>query len=108
MGGSRASRLAAVAPARLAPDPRAGRDAAPVPPGIDCVVVDPNAPALDGLAAALIEALPEERRLAAARRAPALREPLAHRLIQEVAFANAQFALVTNLPTLLPGVGTAA
>jgi hypothetical protein len=83
--------------------------AVPVPAGIGYVVVDPNAPDLDEqLAAALIEALPEERRLAAARRAPALREPLAHRLIQEVAFANAQFALVTNLPALLPGVGTAA
>src|SRR5262249_26435265 len=55
--------------------------AVPVPPGIDYVVVDPGAPDLDELVAALIEALPEERRLAAARRAPALREPLAHRLI---------------------------
>jgi hypothetical protein len=84
-------------------------DAVAVPAGVDYVIVDPAAPDLDEqLAAALIEALPEERRVAAARRAPALREPLAHRLIQEVAFANAQFALVTNLPTLLPGVGTAA
>jgi hypothetical protein len=52
--------------------------------------------------------LPEDRRLAAARAFPRLRRPLARRVIHETALANAQFALVANLPTLVPGVGTAA
>ncbi len=82
---------------------------APPPAGATYVVVDLADPAEEEqLAGAVIEALPEDRRLAAAREAPPLREPLARRLVQEVAFANAQFALATNLPTLLPGVGTVA
>jgi|SRR5581483_538140 len=82
---------------------------APLPAGAAYVVVEPADPSEEEqLASALIEALPEDRRLAAAREAPTLRAPLARRLIQEVSFANAQFALVTNIPTLLPGFGTAA
>jgi hypothetical protein len=81
----------------------------PLPAGAAYVAVDPVDPSEEEqLASAIIEALPEDRRLAAAREAPTLRAPLARRLIQEVSFANAQFALVTNIPTLLPGLGTAA
>jgi hypothetical protein len=73
------------------------------------LAIDPTAPPTDErLGLALIDALPDERRLGAARHAPALRAPLAHLLIHEAAFANAQFALVTNLPAFLPGVGGVA
>jgi uncharacterized protein (DUF697 family) len=73
------------------------------------VLVDPDAPAPDDqLAPALLAALPAERRIAAARRAPFLRAPLARQLLLETAFANAQFALMANLPALLPGVGSVA
>ena len=87
-----------------------------VPPGthptetdLAFLPVDPAAPPTDErLGLALIDALPDERRLGAARHAPALRAPLARLLIHESSFANAQFALVTNLPTFLPGVGGVA
>jgi uncharacterized protein (DUF697 family) len=87
-----------------------------VPPGATAteadlafLAVDPAAPPADErLGLALLDALPDQRRLGAARHAPALRAPLARLLIHEAAFANAQFALMTNLPAFLPGVGGAA
>jgi uncharacterized protein (DUF697 family) len=82
---------------------------APSEPDLSFLAADAAAPPTDErLGLALVDALPDERRLGAARAAPALRAPLARLLIHEAAFANAQFALVTNLPTLLPGVGGAA
>ncbi|HZS02747.1 MAG TPA: hypothetical protein VFE37_28805 [Chloroflexota bacterium] len=86
-----------------------------VPPGaqpseadLAFLAVDPAAlPTDERLGLALIDALPDQRRLGAARHAPALRAPLARLLIHESSFANAQFALMTNLPTFLPGVGGA-
>jgi uncharacterized protein (DUF697 family) len=72
-------------------------------------IVGPGSDAADEhLIVALIEALPLERRLGAARMAPPLRAPLARQLILESSFANAQFALMTNLPAFLPGAGSAA
>jgi hypothetical protein len=87
-----------------------------VPPGAHPTEADLAFLAVDAAAAptderlglALIDALPDQRRLGAARHAPALRAPLARLLIHEASFANAQFALVTNLPTFLPGVGGVA
>ena len=77
--------------------------------GVPYVAVEMEAPDADEqLETAFLEALPEDRRLAAGRRFPPLRPMLARQLVQEAAFANAQFALVTNLPSLLPGPGTAA
>jgi uncharacterized protein (DUF697 family) len=82
---------------------------APSVPDLPYLAVDPTAPPTDErLGLALLDALPDQRRLGAARHAPALRAPLARMLIHEAAFANAQFALMTNLPTFLPGVGGVA
>src|SRR5205823_2226377 len=81
----------------------------PTQPDLKYLAVDSIAPPTDErLGLALLEALPDERRLGAARHAPALRAPLARLLIHEAAFANAQFALMTNLPTFLPGAGGVA
>jgi uncharacterized protein (DUF697 family) len=87
-----------------------------LPPGTEAgapdtphmVVSAHEAPHEDRLTVALIEALPLDRRLGAARMAEPLRAPLARQLVLESAFANAQFALMTNLPAFLPGAGTAA
>jgi uncharacterized protein (DUF697 family) len=82
-----------------------------VPPatGTPYLTLESQAPETDPrLLQALIDALPEQRRIAAARACPPLRRPLSLRLTQEAAFANAQLALMTNLPSLLPGAGTAA
>jgi uncharacterized protein (DUF697 family) len=87
-----------------------------VPPGqpptradLPFLAVDPAAPPTDErLGLALLDALPDQRRLGAARHAPPLRAPLTRMLIHEASFANAQFALMTNLPAFLPGVGGAA
>jgi uncharacterized protein (DUF697 family) len=81
----------------------------PAEPELKYLTVDPAAPPTDErLGLALIDALPDQRRLGAARHVPALRAPLARLLTHEAAFANAQFALMTNLPSFLPGVGGAA
>ena len=87
-----------------------------LPPGAEVAALDTphmvvpphEAPPDDRLAVALIEALPLDRRLGAARMSEPLRAPLARQLVLETAFANAQFALMTNLPAFLPGAGTAA
>lgn len=80
----------------------------PSPPGGGYVLVDPAAPALDEqLALTLLDATPSERRLAFGRACLPLRGPLARQLCQETAMANAQFALLANLPAALPGVGIA-
>ncbi|HZU07342.1 MAG TPA: hypothetical protein VFB73_15370 [Chloroflexota bacterium] len=87
-----------------------------VPPGLEpslagvtYLVADPHDRALDlRLAGGLFEALPPERQVAAGRACAALRAPFARRLTQETALANARFALVANLPALLPGLGMAA
>jgi uncharacterized protein (DUF697 family) len=80
----------------------------PSPPGGAYVLVDPTAPALDEqLALALLDAIPSERRLAFGRACSPLRGPLARQLCQETALANAQFALLANLPAALPGIGVA-
>jgi uncharacterized protein (DUF697 family) len=81
----------------------------PTAPDLHYLAVDPALPPTDErLGLALLDALPDQRRLGAARHAPALRAPLARMLIHEASFANAQFALMTNLPTFLPGVGGVA
>jgi uncharacterized protein (DUF697 family) len=83
--------------------------ARPTVPELKYLPVDPHAPPPDErLGLALLDALPDQRRLGAGRAAPPLRAPLARLLIHEAAFANAQFALMTNVPAFLPGVGGAA
>ena len=82
---------------------------APTVPDVHYLAVESAAPPSgERLGLALLDALPDQRRLGAARHAPALRAPLAGMLIHEASFANAQFALMTNLPTFLPGVGGVA
>ncbi|HEY1013282.1 MAG TPA: hypothetical protein VGE07_11295 [Herpetosiphonaceae bacterium] len=54
------------------------------------------------LAAAVIEGLPEELRLAAARRLPGLRGALAADLINGVALTNATYAFTSGLPEMIP------
>jgi uncharacterized protein (DUF697 family) len=57
-----------------------------------------------GLASTLLDLL-GSRSLALAREVPGLREPLAERLIRDTSRANAQFALLSTLPTWIPLVG---
>lgn len=54
------------------------------------------------LAAAIIEGLPEELRLAAARRLPGLRSALAASLINGVSLSNATYAFTSGLPEMIP------
>ncbi|MBX5490720.1 MAG: hypothetical protein IRZ14_06140 [Chloroflexi bacterium] len=80
----------------------------PSPPGGGYVVVDPAAPeSEEQLALTVLDATPSERKLALGRACLPLRGPLARQLCQETAMANAQFALLANLPAALPGVGAA-
>lgn len=60
----------------------------------------PDAPEL--LAAALLNRLPGELHLAAARRLPMLRVPVAHHLITSTAFSNGTYALVASLSEQFP------
>ena len=63
--------------------------------------------ALEELAHALV-GLPDGTGLALARRAPALRDTIANRLIRDTSIANAQFALLSSLPAWVPLLGTLA
>jgi uncharacterized protein (DUF697 family) len=68
------------------------------------VVIDnPSAiDAPDRLAAALLERLPTELHLAAARRLPGLRATVARDLINSTSFTNATYALASGLPSQIP------
>ena len=69
-------------------------------------VVDPRSPAAAmAVAAAVLDALPAEAHLAAARRLPGLRPLFAARLTGEVATSNAAFALASGVPSLVPFLG---
>ena len=68
--------------------------------------VDPRSPtAPTSVAAAVLNALPAEAHLAAARRLPGLRPLFAARLTGEVATSNAAFALASGVPSLVPFLG---
>jgi uncharacterized protein (DUF697 family) len=67
------------------------------------VIEDPDAPAAAGaLAKALLERLPGELHLAAARRLPGLRTELAREMIGGTSFTNATYSLATGLPEQIP------
>jgi len=67
------------------------------------LVVRPRAAdARDRLAAAVLDALPPDRRLAAARRVPGLRPHYAHKLTTEVSLSNGAFVIASGLPSLVP------
>jgi len=69
-------------------------------------LVDPRSPAAAAMVGgAVLDALPAELRLAAARRLPGLRPLFAARLTGEVAVSNAAFALASGVPSLVPFLG---
>jgi uncharacterized protein (DUF697 family) len=80
--------------------------AAALPPAVGAravVIADPMAlDAADRLAGALLDRLPGELHLSAARRLPGLRAVFARELIGSVAFTNATYALASGLPEQIP------
>jgi len=69
-------------------------------------LVDPQSPAAAAIVGgAVLDALPTEARLAAARRLPGLRPWFAARLTSEVSMSNAAFALASGVPSLVPILG---
>jgi uncharacterized protein (DUF697 family) len=70
------------------------------------ILVDPEDPAAAALVAgSVLDALPAEVRLAAARRLPGLRPRFATRLTGEVSASNAAVALASGVPSLVPLLG---
>ena len=70
------------------------------------VVIRPRAAdARERLAAAVLDALPADRRLAAARRLPGLRPQYAHHLTNEVSLSNGAFVVASGIPSLVPALG---
>jgi len=70
------------------------------------MLVDPQSSAAASMiGGAVLDALPAEVRLAAARRLPGLRPLFAARLTGEVAVSNAAFALASGVPSLVPFLG---
>lgn len=66
-------------------------------------IVDPDAAdAPDQLATALLDRLPSELHVAAARRLPGLRQVCAHELIASTSFSNAAYSLASGLPEQIP------
>jgi uncharacterized protein (DUF697 family) len=63
------------------------------------------ADARERLAAGVLDALPKNRRLAAARRLPGLRARYAHQLTGEVSLSNGAFVLASGIPSLVPVLG---
>ncbi len=69
-------------------------------------VVDPESPdAAAVLAGAVLETLPADARLVAARHLPALRPLFAARLTGEVSVSNAAVALASGVPSMVPILG---
>ena len=70
------------------------------------MLVDPQSPAAAAVVAgAVLDALPAEVRLSAARRLPGLRPLFATRLTGEVSLSNAAFALASGVPSMVPFLG---
>ena len=75
------------------------------PPELTAVVDPRDAEATRAkLLGPLLKTVPQER-LALAHQFPALVRPVSHDLIREAAWVNAQFALISSLPTLVPVLG---
>lgn len=83
-----------------------GATGAPLPRAISGQVVaipDPQAvEAADRLAQALLERLPGELHLVAARQLPGLRAPVARNLVNTTSVTNATYALATGIPEQIP------
>jgi hypothetical protein len=70
------------------------------------LAVDPTAPGAGmKLCGAVLDALPHDLRLAAARRLPGLRPLFAARLTGEVSVSNAAVALASGVPSIVPILG---
>lgn len=70
------------------------------------LAVDPEAPGAGmKLCGAVLDALPHDLRLAAARRLPGLRPLYASRLTTEVSISNAAVALASGVPSIVPILG---
>ncbi len=70
------------------------------------IMVDPQSPrAAEDVAAAVLDGLPADAGLAAARRLPGLRPLFASRLTGEVSASNAAVALASGVPSLVPILG---
>jgi uncharacterized protein (DUF697 family) len=70
------------------------------------VLIRPRAAdARERLSAAVLDALPADRRLAAARRLPGLRPRFAHQLTSEVSLSNGAFVVASGIPSLVPALG---
>lgn len=70
------------------------------------IMVDPRSPAAaEVVVAAVLEGLPADARLAAARRLPGLRPLFASRLTGEVSASNAAVAIASGVPSLVPILG---
>jgi len=70
------------------------------------IMVDPRSPdAAEVVAAAVLEGLPADARLVAARHLPGLRPLFASRLTSEVSASNAAVALASGVPSLVPILG---
>lgn len=80
--------------------PGGGPNLGPTP----CVFLDDDADSAQAgaLLQEIVERLPEEQRVAAARRLPGLREVVARALIADTSFSNATYALTSALPELIP------
>jgi uncharacterized protein (DUF697 family) len=79
---------------------------APLPRSINgqtVAIADPQAPdAAERLAQALLERLPGELHLSAARRLPGLRAAVGRNLVNTTSFTNATYALASGLPEQIP------
>jgi hypothetical protein len=74
--------------------------------GRGATLVDPQSPAAAAVVGgAVLDGLPAEVRLAAARGLPGLRPWFAARLTGEVSMSNAAFALASGVPSLVPMLG---
>jgi uncharacterized protein (DUF697 family) len=62
----------------------------------------PGAVSAGTLATEIVELLPQEQRVAAARRLPGLREATARALISDTSFSNASYALTSAIPEMIP------
>jgi uncharacterized protein (DUF697 family) len=66
------------------------------------VPVSGDKPDVNSLAREIVQQLPTEQRVAAARRLPGLRDTVARDLIAETSFSNATYAFTSGLPEMIP------
>jgi uncharacterized protein (DUF697 family) len=85
---------------QLPPTPDGGLDMGATP--VVFVDDDVTSPSYEALMQEIVDRLPEDQRVAAARRLPGLRAAVARTLISDTSFSNATYALTSALPELIP------